>query len=41
MVQSIKLLEAGKVEEANAITKRVSALDELNDNLARMVCRPD
>jgi hypothetical protein len=39
-VQAIKLLEANKVDEANALFKRVNSLEELDDNLARMVCKP-
>jgi hypothetical protein len=39
-VQAIKLLEANKVDEANALFKKVNALEELDENLTRMVCKP-
>lgn len=41
LLQSIKLMEANKADEANALTARVAAIDELNNNLAKLVCRPD
>ena len=41
MAQSIKLLEAKKGDEAAALIKRGKAIEELNKNLASLVCRPD
>jgi hypothetical protein len=39
-VQAIKLLEANKVDEANALFKKVNSLEELDYNLAKLVCKP-
>jgi|ERR1700687_272803 len=39
-VRTIKLLEANKVDEANVLFKRVNSLEELDENLAKMICRP-
>lgn len=39
-VQAIKLLEANKVDEANALFKKLNSLEEEDYNLGRMVCKP-
>jgi len=39
-VQAIKLLEENKVERANVLFKRVNDLEELDQNLGKMVCKP-
>jgi len=41
MVEAIKLMETGKIDEANARLKTVSDMKDLADNLARIVCRPE
>src|SRR5258708_7061509 len=38
-VQAIKLLEANKVDEANVLFKKVNSLEELDENLGKMVCK--
>jgi hypothetical protein len=39
-VKAIKLLEADNVDEANVLFKRVNSLEELDENLAKMICKP-
>jgi hypothetical protein len=40
MVQAIKLMEADKLDEANVLKKRVNSIEELDETLAKMVCKP-
>jgi hypothetical protein len=37
-VQAIKSLEANKLDEANALFKRVNSIEELDENLGKMAC---
>jgi hypothetical protein len=38
-VEAIKLLEANKIEEANVLFRKVNSLEELDENLGKMVCK--
>ena len=38
-VQALKLLEAGKVAEANILFKRINDLEELDENLGKLTCK--
>lgn len=40
MVQALKLMEADKLDEANVLMKRVNSIEELDETLAKMVCKP-
>lgn len=39
MLQSIKLMEANQLEDANALLKRANTVKEIYDNLGKMVCQ--
>ena len=40
MTQSVKLMDANKIEEANELIKRVKTLEELDSNLGKLACKP-
>jgi hypothetical protein len=40
MTQALKLMEANKLDEANALLKRANSLEELDTNLGNLVCKP-
>ncbi len=41
MVEALKLMEADKLAEANERLKKVGEMEELADNLAKLVCKPE
>jgi hypothetical protein len=38
-VEAIKLLEADKIDEANALFRKINSLEELDTNLSMLVCK--
>ena len=40
MVEGARLMEAGKLGEANERMKQVAQLEELTDTIANIVCKP-
>jgi hypothetical protein len=41
MVEAVKLMEGGKIAEANEKLKAVNDMEELAENLAKLVCKPE
>ena len=41
MVQALALMQKDQIAEANVLLKKVNDLEELDSNLAQMVCKPE
>ena len=40
MVEGVRLMEAGKLGEANERMKQVAQLEEMTDTITNIVCKP-